>query len=260
MNHPHHPGHNEHPHGASAGHGHGAAHPGESGVHGHADAEFVEYLNTERPFVMWAVFAGGHIATSAADSAVSAAEAAIADSGVKVRGFYDLSGYRADADLMGWFIADTAEELQAAYRALVKSDLDLSPVWSVIAQHKPAEFNKAHLPGMFVNEDAPQYAAIYPFVRSYDWYLLEPWKRASIMKNHGMAGREYGDLVTSTLATFSMSDYEWVVALEGDDITRIVDLMYDFRNTEARLYVREDTPFFTGRRTPLAEWARMQAN
>ena len=71
-------------------------------------------------------------------------------------------------------------------------------------------------------------------MRSYDWYLLEPWKRAAIMKNHGLAGKGFGDLVTSTLATFSLSDYEWVVSLEGDDINRLVDLMYAFRNTEAR--------------------------
>lgn len=235
---------------------HGAPHHGGGhDSHGHPDPEFVDHLNSTRPFVMWAVFAGGrHI--DDVDAAVSAAESAIDDSGVKVRGFYDLAGYRADADLMAWFIADTPEQLQAAYRALANSKLDLTPVWSVIAQHKPAEFNKAHLPGMFIHEEAPAYASVYPFVRSYDWYLLEPWKRASIMKNHGMAGRDFGDLVTSTLATFSLSDYEWVVALEGDDLTRIVDLMYAFRNTEARLYVRQDTPFFTGRRCELRDWAR----
>lgn len=244
-------GHPGGPHGEASHHG--------GGEHGHADPELVEYLNSARPFVMWAVFAGGRVASAGVDDAVEATEGAISETGVNVRGFYDLSGYRADADLMGWFIADTPEQLQAAYRALTASDLELTPVWSVIAQHKPAEFNKSHLPGMFVHEEAPQYAAVYPFVRSYDWYLLEPWKRASIMKNHGMAGRDFGDLVTSTLATFSMSDYEWVVALEGDEITRIVDLMYAFRNTEARMHVRQDTPFFTGRRSALLDWARAQA-
>lgn len=225
----------------------------------HNDPELVEKLNTERPFVMWAVFSGGSLAESQVDDAVANIEKAVADAGVQVRGYYDLAGYRADADLMAWFIADDAESLQAAYRALTLSDLPLAPVWSVISQHKPAEFNKSHLPGMFVHEEAPKYAAIYPFVRSYDWYLLKPSKRAAIMKDHGMAGRGYSDLVTSTLATFALSDYEWVVAVEGDDLDRIVDLMYDFRNTEARLYVREDTPFFTGVKTELADWARRQA-
>ncbi|VEI13381.1 hydrogen peroxide-dependent heme synthase [Trueperella bialowiezensis] len=247
MTHPHHAEHGGHP---------GAA---ISAVHGHDDPEFVEKLNRERPYVMWAVFAGGSFAADDAAQIAAEVEAGIAKTGVKVRGFYDLSGYRHDADLMAWFIADTPEKLQAAYRVIARGKLGVEPVWSVIAQHKPAEFNKAHLPGMFVHEEAPKYASVYPFVRSYDWYLIEPWKRAAIMRNHGMAGREFGDLVTSTLATFALSDYEWVVSLEGDDLTRIVDLLYAFRNTEARMYIRQDTPFFTGVKCELADWARKQA-
>ena len=99
---------------------------------------------------MWAVFTGGRrIAANDVEAAVPQVHNKVADTGVTVRGYYDLTGYRADADLMAWFIADTPEPLQAAYRALALSDLELTPVWSVIAQHKPAEFNKSHLPGMF---------------------------------------------------------------------------------------------------------------
>lgn len=61
------------------------------------------------------------------------------------------------------------------------------------------------------------------------------------------------------MATFSLSDYEWVVAVEGEELTRLVDLMYAFRNTEARMHVRLDTPFFTGVRSELGEWAERQA-
>lgn len=242
-----HPNHNA-PHEKHHGHPHGEGASQE-------ELAFADDLNSRRPFVMWAVFAAGALPAGEAASLASDVVAKVHDAGVHVRGYYDLSGYRADADLMAWFIADTPEQLQAAYRALTLSNLGLKPVWSVIAQHKPAEFNKLHLPGMFLHEDAPKYAAVYPFVRSYDWYLLEPWKRASIMRNHGMAGREFDDLVTSTLATFSLSDYEWVVSVEGDSLTRLVDLMYAFRNTEARKHVRLDTPFFTGVLTELPDWA-----
>ena len=241
---------------------HPAAHPAHDDArphaHGHARGEvrpIAQRLNETRPFVMWSVFKADPAVTDPADIAakVAAAEDAVARTGVTVRGYYDVSGFRADADLMAWFIADTAEAAQAAYRVLHRG-LGLTPVWSVLSQHRPAEYNPDHLPGMFEREPE-KFAAVYPFVRSYDWYLLEDWKRASIMRNHAAAGRPFGDLVTSTLASFSLSDYEWVVALEGENLTRIVDLMYAFRKTEARLYVRQDVPFFTGERVGLGEWA-----
>lgn len=111
---------------------------------------------------------------------------------------------------------------------------------------------------MFDQDHAPKFAAVYPCVRSYDWYLLDDWKRSAIMRNHAAAGRSYNDLVTSMLASLSMSDYAWVVVLEGEDLTRILDLMYDFRKTEARLYVRQDVLFYTGQKMVLAQWARRQ--
>ena len=49
---------------------------------------------------------------------------------VTVRGFYDLSGMRADADLMVWWHAPTAEALQAAARSLRRTAVgrSLQPV------------------------------------------------------------------------------------------------------------------------------------
>lgn len=47
---------------------------------------------------------------------------------------------------------------------------------------------------------------------------------------------------------FALGDYEWLLAFEAPELYRIVDLMRDLRATEARLHVREETPFFTGPR------------
>ena len=38
----------------------------------------------------------------------------LADAGVTVRGFYDVSGLKAEGDLMVWLHGDTAEDLQRA--------------------------------------------------------------------------------------------------------------------------------------------------
>ena len=39
---------------------------------------------------------------------------------------------------------------------------------------------------------------------------------------------------------------------------RVVDALRAARRVEARLHVREETPFFTGPRVELADWARRQ--
>ena len=61
------------------------------------------------------------------------------------------------------------------------------------------------------------------------------------------------------MATFGLNDYEWVLALEAPELVDLVDMMRHFRNTEARLYVREEIPFYTGRRIPAADVAEVLA-
>ena len=44
-----------------------------------------------------------------------------------------------------------------------------------------------------------------------------------------------------------------LLAFEADELYRIVDLMRHLRASKARLHVREEIPFYTGRRRPMAE-------
>jgi chlorite dismutase len=94
---------------------------------------------------------------------------------------------------------------------------------------------------------------LYPFVRSYEWYLLPDAERRKMLVDHGMAAREYPDVRANTVPAFSLGDYEWLLAFEADELHRIVDLMRDLRATDARRHVREEIPFFTGPRVALSE-------
>ncbi|CAM5695021.1 hypothetical protein SBADM41S_10909 [Streptomyces badius] len=38
----------------------------------------------------------------------------------------------------------------------------------------------------------------------------------------------------NTVASFSLGDYEWILAFEADELYRIVDLMRHLRGSEAR--------------------------
>jgi oxygen-dependent protoporphyrinogen oxidase len=179
----------------------------------------------------------------------------LADADVTVRGTYDVSGLRADADVLIWWHSATSEALQNAYNRFRRTRFGrtLEPVWSNMALHRPAEFNKAHIPAFLADENPRDYVSVYPFVRSYDWYLLPDEDRRRMLADHGKMARGYPDVRANTVASFSLGDYEWILAFEADELHRIVDLMRLLRASEARLHVREEVPFYTGRRKPVAE-------
>lgn len=216
-------------------------------------------VNDDIRYTMWSVFRidrrRGLQPQAAAKSALAALEAAEA-AGLVVRGWYDVSGLRADADLMVWTHAPSSDLLQQAYHSLLGSDLGvaLMPVWSQVALHRPAEFNKSHIPAFLADEQPRDYVSVYPFVRSYEWYLLPDAERRQLLMEHGVMGRDYPDVRANTVAAFALGDYEWILAFEADDLARIVDLMRHLRGSEARLHVREETPFFTGRRRELIDF------
>ncbi|CAM5252561.1 Coproheme decarboxylase OS=Streptomyces violarus OX=67380 GN=chdC PE=3 SV=1 [Streptomyces violarus] len=91
-------------------------------------------------------------------------------------------------------------------------------------------------------------------MRSYDWYLLPDEDRRRMLADHGRDRRQgFPDVRANTVASFSLGDYEWILAFEADELYRIVDLMRHLRASEARRHVREEVPFFTGRRKDIAE-------
>ena len=131
-------------------------------------------LNEVIRYTAWSVFRA--TAPLPADGRATCAQeveelyAELAEKDVVVRGSYEVSGLRADADLMIWWHAETAEALQDAYSRFRKTALGraCAPVWSSMALHRPAEFNKSHIPAYLAGEPAKAWAAVYPFVRSYE--------------------------------------------------------------------------------------------
>ena len=216
-------------------------------------------LNDVVRYTMWSVFALVRPLADADRAAVGKeAEVLFADlaaDDVVLRGSYELSGLRADADVMVWWHAPSAEGLQDAFQRLRRTRLGthLAPVWSQMALHRPAEFNKSHIPAFLAEEQPRRFVSVYPFVRSYEWYLLPDAERRAMLAEHGQMAREYPDVRANTVAAFSLGDYEWILAFEADELHRIVDLMRDLRATEARRHVREEIPFFTGSRVQVGD-------
>lgn len=171
------------------------------------------------------------------------------------RGWYDLSGLRADADVLVWWTAHSSETLQEAYRAVRRSTIGrhLGAVWSALGVHRQAEFNASHMPSFVAGLPPLRYLCVYPFDRSYDWYLLGEGERRTLLGEHGRAAQAFKDVQANTLAAFGLGDNEWLLALESDELVRIVDLIRHLRATGARRHVRNEIPFFTGPRRPAVE-------
>lgn len=216
-------------------------------------------LNATTRYMMISVFAvnpgerGGDRAEVIDDAATFLKQQE--EKGVVVRGLYDVAGMRADADYMIWTHAERVEDLQATYTGFRRTLLGRlsEPVWSAAALHRAAEFNKSHIPAFIAGEPAGDYVCVYPFVRSLEWYLLPDDERRKMLVEHGMAGRDYPDVRANTVPAFALGDYEWILAFEGPDLGRIVELMWKLRYTDARRHAREETPFFTGPRRGVEE-------
>jgi peroxiredoxin len=174
---------------------------------------------------------------------------------VVVRGSYDVAALRADADVMIWWHAATSDAVQDAYARFRRTGLGahLEPVWSQLALHRPAEFNKSHVPAFLAEEEPRAYVCVYPFVRSYEWYLLPDSERRRLLAEHGQLARDYPDVRANTVSSFALGDYEWMLAFEADELHRIVDLMRHLRGSETRRHVRLEIPFYTGRRRSVTE-------
>ncbi|MCX6502543.1 MAG: chlorite dismutase family protein [Microbacterium sp.] len=209
---------------------------------------------TAAQYTLWAVFRRdpNRPVTESDDTELAEIVQLIEAGGVTVRGFYDVSGLRADADLMVWLHGPDADGLQRDLRRLRRTELlrPLLPVWNAMGVHRDAEFNRSHVPGFLRGIEPKEWLVVYPFVRSYEWYLLPEEDRRRMLADHGRKGAAFTGVVANTVASFALGDYEWVLPMEADELTDLVDMMRELRYTEARRHVREEVPFYTGRRIP----------
>lgn len=213
--------------------------------------------SAEQFFTLWTVFKRSAEVARGADAAADfdALTARLAEDGVVHRGSYDVSAMRADADIMVWLHGPRAEDLQRAVRDIRRSTLFAGTeiVWSAMGVHREAEFAKNHTPAFSRGVAPAEWLCVYPFVRSYEWYLLPDAERGAMLRDHGLLGRDFPQVISNTVSSFALGDWEWILGLEAPELVDLVDLMRHLRATEARHHVREEIPFYTGRRVSAAE-------
>jgi chlorite dismutase len=172
---------------------------------------------------------------------------------VTIRGVYDCTGFRTYGDLLMWWVARSADDIQELVGALQKTSLgrQMFLTHAFMGVHRPPEFNPQHVPAFMRGEPPRKYICVYPFVRTPEWYLLPAEKRSALLKEHGEMGREYPDVLPNTTSAFGLGDHEWILAFEADELHRIVDCIRRLRDSESRRYVKHETPFVVGIRKEL---------
>ena len=210
-------------------------------------------------YTAYAVFARREPAPDEVAQATRDLIDALAGTGVTTRGLYDVHGMPAEADLLVWLHGQSASDLQEAERLFQQEAFGgtVELVWSGFGVHRQAEFSRDHSPAFLRGLEPRRWLTVYPFVRSYEWYVLPEEERREMLADHGLKGRDYPQVSSNTVAAFALGDYEWLLALEAEELVDLTDLMRHLRATEARRHVRVEIPFFTGHRIDAADLPRV---
>lgn len=171
------------------------------------------------------------------------------------RGIYVTSPFRADTDLMVWWIAPTPDAIHDGLTAWRRTELGrrLRPTWTFTGLHRPAEFHHDHVPAFVQGVPPARYVCVYPFTRTPDWYLLDPGQRRDLLTEHGQLAADFGDVLANTTQSFGLGDDEWILAFEAEQMDRIVDMIRKLRGAEARRYTAQERPFISGIRVSIAD-------
>lgn len=174
---------------------------------------------------------------------------------VTLRGCYDLSGLRSDADLMLWLHGPGAEDLQWALRLLRRTSLlrPLVRVRSAAGVQRETKFGKEDIPGFVRGETPGQWLSLHPVERSSSWHLLNPADHSRMLDEQQQVREQFTNVSVNIVAGYALGDYEWLVATEADELTDLIDMTRAVRAVNAKQHVREDSEYYTGRRIELAE-------
>lgn len=177
------------------------------------------------------------------------------DGRVDVRGTYSTVGFRADADLMLWLVGTSPDDVQRFLVELRRTRAGrlLELTWTFMGVVRPAEFTPDHQPAFVKGVPPERFLCVYPFVRTPEWYLLPREERGELLREHGVVGREFPQVLANTTSGFGLGDWEWILAFEAAQADHLVDVIRELRNTKARLYTKVEIPFVTGIRKPVAE-------
>ncbi|HUG47637.1 MAG TPA: chlorite dismutase family protein [Candidatus Limnocylindria bacterium] len=171
--------------------------------------------------------------------------------------YYSTIGLRAEGELFLFRLAAGLEELEESAADLLRSGVGrwLSTGQALTGVTRPSQYVRrptSQEQNPFAGERS-RYLAVYPFVKSADWYLTPSEERQKVMGGHMKVGHRYPQVRQLLAYSFGLDDQEFIVAYETDDLLAYQDLVRELRETESRRATVRDTPIVTGVHRPLGE-------
>jgi chlorite dismutase len=167
----------------------------------------------------------------------------VANTKMKVR-TYSTLGLRKESDFMIWSISESLENIQVltskVYSTVLGKYIEASEVY--LSTSRPSVYSNQVKPSFMKNEDPLKYNIVYPFIKSREWYLLPFDKRSEMMKEHINVGKKFPKVRLNTSYSFGISDQDFMLAFETDNLMDFQDLIIKLRETQVSRYVLKDTP------------------
>jgi hydrogen peroxide-dependent heme synthase len=173
---------------------------------------------------------------------------------------YTIVGQKADFMMM--ILRPTMEELNAIETEFNKSKLAeyTLPAHSYVSvvelsNYLPAGQDPYQSPEVLARLypilPKAKYVCFYPMNKKREgndnWYMLPMEDRKSMMRSHGMIGRQYAGKVKQIITgSVGFDDYEWGVTLFSEDVLQFKKLVYEMRFDEVSARYGEFGVFFVG--------------
>lgn len=185
-------------------------------------------------------------------------------SAADVAQLYLTQGIESDSDILVWTTA-AVDDVSVPARFFTSraaadnagrhvAELD-HVLWGMTRPSQYSRAKSAQEIDPYADDERTTYLVMYPFTKTADWYLKGRDTRQGMMNEHIRIGKQFTDIKQLLLYSFGLQDQEFVVVYETEDLELFSKLVYDLRDTEARIYTKADTPLHTAVRLDPDEWA-----
>lgn len=153
------------------------------------------------------------------------------------------------------------ESTRKTYEAADAKGLEAhTPEWEAEMASTLKRQSEAMAPRLFPAVPDAKYLCFYPMNRKRDeevnWYTEPFADRQSMMQEHGLIGRRYGDRVKQIISgSIGMDDWEWGVDLYANDPVAFKKLIYEMRFDEVSAVYALFGQFYIGVRMPMEKLA-----
>ena len=187
------------------------------------------------------------MADLAKEESAKEVENVILNSGIRFRSYSTL-GLRDDADFLFWFAAETVEEIQNVISKLYLTVFGkyIIPSHVYLSCTRPSTYaRKGRTLSFVAGEEPRKFVIVYPFTKTREWYLLPKEQRQKMMDQHIDVSEKYPQVILNTTYSFGISDQDFMLAFECDNLRDFQNLIMDLRQTQVSAYVAVDTPMIT---------------